>query len=184
MTCIPASLDFALSYLRDEGFDVSHQEIIAAAGQLDSQTYNLAAKYKDDFIHDLFKLSTDAALSEAQPNSPDLPHDYCFEVLMRRFDFLLPYRPLLKDIYLFHTWALDHQKLVSSMLACERTLLKRVYALSPHILPINESAFIYFYFTAFVTWLEDDSPGFSKTMATLDTQISKFEALITALPKE
>lgn len=177
LTKIPDPLAHVLDYLHEHGYETPYQEIIdGLPDTMDLTEYNPLSKYKEDYIHDLFAYAT--KIARDQTPSHHEKRDRLFEVLMRRFDLLLRYRPLLRAIHTHHLMQLDPLVFISRFLTCEKALLCTVYGECTHTFALNEGVFTWLYVPVFLSWLRDSS-DFEKTMAKLDTAISQYETFFT-----
>ncbi len=175
---IPQPLVCVLNYLQSHGYEAPYHEVTASLpDDMDFTDYNPFSKYKEDYIHDLFAHATKIALHHAPSDSEGQQaiHDRLFEVLMRRFDVLSTYRPLLCKIYERNLSQLDPFTCVARVFACEQQVISAVGGNASDHLPLNEVVFLWFYTPVFITWLKESSPESEKIMAKLDKAISQYQ---------
>ena len=99
--------------------------------------------------------------------------DAIFEVVMSRFDILLPYKPALKSIAA--SWPTD-AALLSAVLSSQAWML-RAAGVSPDGIDgqLRVGGLAMLYVSVFRTWLDDDDPGLARTMAVLDRRLRRGE---------
>jgi len=103
-----------------------------------------------------------------------------FDVLMRRFDALEPYKPALRRI--FHelqfdpvSWAALHQVAVNSM----RFMLAAAgIGTEGHLGTLKLQGAVLVYSNTMRAWLDDDDPALAKTMARLDRELRRGERVL------
>jgi len=105
--------------------------------------------------------------------------DTIFEVVMSRFDILLPYKPALKSIAA--SWPTD-AALLSAVLSSQAWML-RAAGVSPDGLDgqLRVAGLAALYVSVFRTWLEDDDPGLARTMAVLDRRLRRGERTLKSI---
>jgi AcrR family transcriptional regulator len=177
-----AILEAALRLAARDGWRaVGPSAIAAEAGIALAPLYD-AFPDKPAILAGLMRLADRAMLaSDAEPGSS--PRDRLFDIIMRRFDALQPFRaglvaiaeagpdPLtglavLQPLRRSLTWMLETAGLGSAGIAGQLRLvgLAVVYA------------------SAFRVWLKDDSPDLGKTMASVDRGLAQAERWASALP--
>lgn len=103
-----------------------------------------------------------------------------FDVVMRRFDAMAPYRPALRRIY----WALRTD--LASVAALNRSALNSArYMLAAAGVPtegplgfVKLQGLVVAQANLMETWFEDDDPTQAKTMARLDRELQRGERLL------
>lgn len=107
------------------------------------------------------------------------PRDALFEVVMRRFDVLTPYKPALKSITA--TWSADPALL--GAVAASQAWMLRAAGISPEGIEgqLRAGGLGAIYAATFRTWLEDDDPGLARTMAALDRRLRRGERTLGTL---
>ncbi len=112
--------------------------------------------------------------------------DQLFDILMARFDELLPHKKAIKSI-LRETVPFNPAASISGL----NTLLRSMQAAlqlagvktKPPLGCLMTKALMVIYFRSFKTWLEDDSADMAKTMASLDDGLAKAEYLAKMVRK-
>ena len=114
-----------------------------------------------------------ARTPERSASDKTSPRDAIFEVVMSRFDALAPYRPALKSIA--ESWPAD-PALVRA-LAVSSAWMLRAARIEPEGFDgkVRTAGLGAVYASAFRTWLDDDDPGFARTMAALDRRLRRGE---------
>ncbi len=105
--------------------------------------------------------------------------DAIFEVIMSRFDILLPYKAALKSIAV--SWPAD-TALLGAVLSSQAWML-RAAGVRPDGLDgqLRVAGLAALYVSAFRTWLEDDDPGLARTMAVLDRRLRRGERTLKSI---
>jgi AcrR family transcriptional regulator len=120
---------------------------------------------------------------EQLPLDPELAdqsaRDRLFEVLMRRFEILAPYREAVRSLYRSARTnpqlALGLNKL--AVRSQQWMLSAADIGSSGMIGGMRAQALAGFFARAMQTWLDDEDPGFARTMAALDRQLASAERL-------
>jgi AcrR family transcriptional regulator len=160
--------------------DLSLAEIAEAAGLPISKVYPVFSSKQA--ILDAFSRRIDAAvLAESDPDSAEGPaRDRLFDVLMRRFDTLGPYKEGIGNL-------LFDQMRDPLAALCSLIQLRRSMALMLEAAGLSSSGLrgvvrlkglSLIYLTALRIWLRDDSSDKARTMAVLDRQLRRAEALV------
>lgn len=163
--------------------DLTMAEIASAAGMTLSGLYPLFPG-KPAILAELGRIADEVMLAEAGADDPgEAPRDRLFDVLMRRFDALSPYRPgirrvladlpgdpvsgllLLPGIGRSMAWALEAAGLRSDGWRG----LARIQGLGA------------VYARSFRVWLDDESPDLARTMADVDARLRRAERLASGL---
>lgn len=107
------------------------------------------------------------------------PRDAIFEVVMRRFDVLAPYKPALKSISA--SW--PPEAALVRALAVSQAWMLRAAGISAEGLDgqVRAAGLAVVYASVFRTWLDDDDPGLARTMAALDRRLRRGERTLNAL---
>lgn len=122
---------------------------------------------------------------EARPEGATAARDRLFDILMRRFDALAPYREGLRGI------VRDSVGDPASLLAGAGLLRSMEWMLEASGVAVagwrgrlKVPALAALYLSVFRVFLDDESPDLAKTMATLDRQLRRAERMlgITAAP--
>jgi len=107
------------------------------------------------------------------------PRDAIFEVVMRRFDVLAPYKPALKSISA--SW--PPEAALVRALAVSQAWMLRAAGIAAEGLDgqVRAAGLAVVYASVFRTWLDDDDPGLARTMAALDRRLRRGERTLNAL---
>lgn len=152
---------------------VTLTEIADAAGVSLVDVRNEFAS-KSGVVAAFVRMVDDAVLARAPQRSGKQPaRDALFEVIMSRFDVLAPYKPALKSIAA--AWTLDPT--VACAVARSQTWMLRAAGVRADGLDgqLRAAGLGALYASVYRTWLEDDDPGLSKTMAALDRRLRRGE---------
>ena len=157
-------------------------EIAAASGLSLIELYRLFPSKLA--ILDALARQTDATVLAAPADGDDAPRDRLFDVLMRRFDALLPSRAGLKRI------ARDLGRLQLEVLPAGLALPRSMgWMLEAAGIPaaglrgaLRTRVLGVAYLAAFRVFLEDDSADLTRTMAALDRALRRAEPLL-GLPR-
>lgn len=117
------------------------------------------------------------------PDQEESPRDRLFDILMRRFDALLPYKEALnrlgkelpRDPGASLVWARGMKRSMAWMLAAADA---GGTGLCRHF---STKGLIVVWFFAVRAWMSDDSPDMSKTMAALDKALARAETVAAAI---
>ncbi len=137
----------------------------------------------DSFNHQIDKK---IAVVFANATHEETIRDQLFDILMARFDSLLPHKQAIKSI-LQETVPFDPIASVCGMQAVMRSMgstleLAGIGASSPAGC-LKTNALMAIYLRSFKIWLEDDSADMAKTMACLDGDLAKAESLANMIPQ-
>jgi len=135
---------------------------------------------KGEILAALVRAVDDEVLARAPRQSSDQSaRDALFEVVMRRFDVLAPYKPALKSIT--ETWPADPALLRA--LAASQAWMLRAAGIRPEGVDgqLRAGGLGAIYSATFRTWLEDDDPGLARTMAALDRRLRRGERTLNTL---
>ncbi|HEV7369850.1 TetR family transcriptional regulator [Arenibaculum sp.] len=177
-------VDAAMKLAAERGWrDLTLAEIASAAGTTLSGLYPIFAG-KPAVLAELGRIADEAMLADGGADDPEeTPRDRLFDVVMRRFDALAPYRPgirrviaelpgdpvpgllLLPGIGRSMAWALEAAGLRSDGWRG----LARVHGLTA------------IYARVFRVWLDDESPDLARTMAELDARLRRAERFAAGL---
>ena len=175
-----AIVDAAMNLFAERGFTAVRLQEIAAAADLDLGEMRRRAADKTGILA-LMLTRVDAAVlgEDAGFAQEDSVRDRLFDLLMRRFDGLMPYREAL--VRVMHDLRGDPP----AMLAMAPRGLS---ALTWYLEAADTSAdglrgllrtkgLAVVWLAALRTWLKDDSPDLAATMKTLDTQLARAERM-------
>ena len=125
-------------------------------------------------------LVDDEMLRRAPRRAPDQStRDALFEVIMSRFDALAPYRLALKSITASGPADLGHLR---AILDSQHWMLAAAGVPNDGAPGLARAAGLAtVYASVFRTWLDDDDPGFARTMAALDRRLRRGESAINRI---
>ncbi|USO01411.1 MAG: hypothetical protein H6849_04995 [Alphaproteobacteria bacterium] len=174
---LPHALHHVLSYLQEYGFFCTPLSALLASLPPHSsmEDYNVFTKHKDDFIHDLFMLTTESSLRDT--STQQTSRAICFEVLMRRFDRLKPYRSLLQEVSSGKQGLVNPFVFFNQARSCETKVLSFAYRQPPQQMLFSAIVFLGFFSSCFRVWLDDSSTDDSQTMAALDRSLERYESI-------
>lgn len=135
---------------------------------------------KTAMLSEFSALVDDEMLRRAPRRTPEQSaRDALFEVIMSRFDALAPYRVALKSIVGSGMADPAHLRAVMNaqhwMLAAAGVPNDGAAGLA------RAAGLATVYASVFRTWLDDDDPGFSRTMAALDRRLRRGESAIKSI---
>jgi len=165
--------------------EISLREIAEASGLPLAEAYRCGASKQA--ILEAFLRRTDAAvLSEgAMEEDEGSARDRVFDILMRRFDALQPYRKALASILLAQTR--DPVTALASLAALQRSMTWMLEAAGLEVDGLRGLArtrgLTILYLATLRTWLRDESLDLAKTMAALDGYLRRLEAVLRRLPR-
>jgi AcrR family transcriptional regulator len=175
----PAIIAAAMGLAAERAWrDIPLAEIAAAAGLGLIELYRLFPSKLA--ILDGLARQVDAAVLAAPVDAEDRPRDRLFDVLMRRFDALLPSRAALKRI------AQDMRRLQLDALPAGLALPRSMaWMLEAAGIPadgwrgaVRARVLSLAYLAAFRVFLDDDSADLTRTMAALDRALRRAEPLL------
>lgn len=152
--------------------DVTLTDIATAAGVgLVEVRRDFASK--GEILAAFVRAVDDEVLRQPSQASGEPPRDALFEVIMRRFDVLAPYKAALKSIG--EVWLPD-PAVVRAVGASQAWMLRAAGLPAEGIEGQTRAAGLAaVYASVFRTWLEDDDPGLARTMAVLDRRLRRGE---------
>ena len=114
-------------------------------------------------------------------NDDDSPRDCLFDLLMARFDALLPYKSEIRSIVCEQVFEPKNFNLFLNDRINSMALILSAAGLSTSGLfgKLRIHGLLLIYTNAFRIWLLDDSPDFGKTMAVIDQDLHKAEFLMS-----
>ncbi len=174
------TLDIALKLIAEHGFNTLLFSDLAKAAQVPLAEIYQEFPTKSDILQALIH-RTDVAVFEAvEYGDGEHPRDRLFDLLMKRFEVLLPYREALRVIYRDARqrplgalgaavalrramgWTLDASGLESESLKGR----------------LRASALAAIYLSVLPVWLDDDDAGLARTMAALDRRLRRSGELL------
>lgn len=135
---------------------------------------------KGDILKTLSRMVDDEVLARATPRREgETARDALFEVIMSRFDVLAPFKPALKAIAA--DWGPELPP-IGRILASQRWMLEAagVGTDGPGG-AVRTLGLAGLYGAVFRTWLDDEDPGHSRTMAALDRRLRQGERSLESL---
>ncbi len=175
-----AVIDAALDLAAEKGWlALSLAEIAQRAG-LDLAALRGLVSSKEAILGALNDRIDDQVLAGLDPADSELPiRDRLFDLLMRRFEALEPWKPGL--VRLTHELPRDPMLLLLAGLRVERSMCWTLEAAglsaSGILGRLRAKVLLGVYLAGLKTWLTDDSPDLSKTLAALDKAIGQVEGL-------
>ncbi len=173
-------VDAFMSLVAERGFDaVTIADIAEACGLSLSQ---MRAQYADPFaLIAAFSERIDQAVLESVPADlmEDAPRERIFDVLMMRFDALVPHKAALREIYK----ACRNDPV--ALAAWNRIAVRSQYwmMVAAGLAPkgpggmIEAQGLVVVFARAFRVWLKDDDAGMARTMAELDRRLREAERM-------
>jgi AcrR family transcriptional regulator len=171
-------IDAALARVASEGWRHLSLAAIAAAAELPILRVYRTFGSKQAILRGLYQRVDEAVLAEPPPAEPaERPRDRLFDLLMRRFDTLQPYRPTLEvlrrelpgdPVTVFCVGA--------SLLRSMRWMLEAADIDTGGLsgaLAVKLTAAAYL--SAMRVWRRDNSPDLARTMAALDARLRRIE---------
>jgi len=153
---------------------------IAVAAQVSLVDLRRDFGSKGEILAAFVRAVDDEVLARAPERAPGQPpRDALFEVVMRRFDVLAPYKPALKSIAA--AWPADPALFCA--LAASQAWMLRAAGIGPEGIEgqVRAGGLGVIYASVFRTWLEDDDPGLARTMAALDRRLRRGERTLNTL---
>ena len=164
--------------------DVTMEAIAEAAGASMQRVHEFFPA-RSSILAALIARTDKAVLAGHDFSDSEEPYrERLLDVLMRRFDALSTHKPAIRSI--LRDFGADPATAVCSLPAFANSMAWSLEAAGiratglPGIVRIKGLGLIYL--SALRVWLEDDSPDLSATMARLDRDLRRAEALITSIP--
>lgn len=153
---------------------------IAEAAHTDLATLRQQFPAKSAILGAFTRLIDDAVLVRAtRPAAGTSPRDALFEVVMSRFDAMQPYKAGLRSIFL----GLGFDPAMARRLCASQAWMLNAAGIpldglggTARVLGLTSV-----YAAVFRTWLDDDDPGLSRTMAALDRRLRRGEQSLQTL---
>ncbi len=171
-------IDTAMRLAAERGWsDLSLAEIAEAAGLPISKVYPVYAS-KARILEGFTRMIDAEVLADEETDDLEgSARDRLFEVLMRRFDHLRPYREAVGNIVFDQ--ARDPLAACASLASLRRSmaLMLEAAGLSSTGLKglVRVKGTVAIYLAALRVWLRDDSPDMARTMAALDGYLRRVE---------
>lgn len=174
-------IEAAFALIEAEGWRrLSLATVAAAAGLPVLQVYRHFGS-RQAILVGLFRRVDEAVLAEPPPPEPDeRPRDRLFDLLMRRFDALQPYKPAL-DVLSRELPGDPAAALCAgaSLLRSMRWMLEAAEIATGGIggaLAVKLTAAVYL--STMRVWQRDDSPDLARTMSALDARLRRIERFL------
>jgi AcrR family transcriptional regulator len=176
-------IDAALALIATVGWRRLSLAAIAAAAELPILQVYRTFRSKQAILAELYRRIDAIVLAEPPaPEADERPRDRLFDLLMRRFDALQPYKPALE--------VLRRELLCDppTALCAGASLLRSMrWMLEAADIPtggvrgaIAVRLATAAYLSAMRVWQRDASPDFARTMASLDTRLRRIERWLAA----
>ena len=176
-------IDAALALVATEGWrQVSLAAIATAAGLPILQVYRIF-RSKQAILAALYRRVDAIVLAEPPAAEADeRPRDRLFDLLMRRFDALQPYKPAL-DV-LRRELPRDPPTALCAGVSLLRSMRWMLEAADIPTSGVRGAAAVKLataaYLSAMRVWQRDDSPDLARTMASLDARLRRIERWLAA----
>ncbi len=163
--------------------EIGYREIVAAAGLRLDQAYGLAPN-KSAILEAMARQADRAVLSEPAALEEGTARDRLFDVLMRRFDALRPWRAGLASVV--QSSGRDPGTLLCGAQSLGRSM--RAMLLAAGLEPrgfkglVQVKTLSAVWLATLRDFLKDESEDLSPTMAALDARLRRLESLLRRLP--
>lgn len=171
-------IDATLARVTSEGWRHLSLAAIADAADVPLLRVYRAFGSKQEILRGLYRRVDEAALAELPPSEPEeRPRDRLFDLLMRRFDALQPYKHAIEVLQ--RELPGDPVSILcagASMLRSMRWMLEATDISTDGlrgILAVNLTAAAYL--STMRVWRRDDSSDLARTMAALDARLRRIE---------
>jgi len=171
-------IDVTLARMASDGW--RHLSLAAIADSADMPILRVYRTFgsKQAILRGLYRRIDEAALAELPPAEPaERPRDRLFDLLMRRFDTLRPYKPALE--VLRRELRGDPVTILCSGAWLLRSMRWMLEAADISTGGIRGALAVKFtaaaYLSSMQVWQHDDSPDFARTMAALDRRLRRIE---------
>ena len=179
-------IDAFMSLAETRDFEETSLVAIAEEAKVDLATLRDAYDGKLAILADFFRrIDMEVLKGEEEGAADETPRDRLFDVVMRRFDALAPYKGALSSLGHsarrdpFLTMALARLSSVSQnwMLTGAGIDTSGLYGLA------KVNGMVLTYAKVFRTWLKDDDPGLARTMSVLDKELRRGEKVVSRLDR-
>lgn len=165
--------------------EVSLREIAEASGLPLAEAYRCGASKQAILEAFLRRIDATVLAEGAMEPEEGSARDRVFDILMRRFDALQPYRKALASILLAQTR--DPAGALAGLAALQRSMTWMLEAAGLEAEGLRGLArtrgLTLLYLATLRTWLRDESLDLAKTMAALDGYLRRLEVLLRRLPR-
>lgn len=150
---------------------------IAAAAGMNLAELRREVSSKEGILAAFIRAIDDEVLAAApNPVDEENPRDVLFDVIMRRFDALAPYRAALKSIAASPSVSVSTLR---AMAESQAWMLRAAGIATEGVLgPVRVAGLAAIHGQVFGTWLEDDDAGLARTMAALDRRLRRGERIL------
>lgn len=176
--------DAAMEIAAREGWRRVGPVAVADAAGLGLAAFYRRFPERGDLLAAVSRIADEAVLAgDAEPSAEESARDRLFDVMMRRFDALLPFREGLAAVHR------DLRREPLTALAFAGTLRRSMaWMLRAARLdadgaaaPLSIAGLCAVYARVFPVWLTDDTPDLARTMAALDGALRRVEGVASAL---
>jgi len=159
--------------------EIGYREIVAAAGLRLDEAWRLAADRRA-ILAALSRQADAAVLAEPAALEDGSARDRLFDVLMRRFDALKPYRAGLASVANAAGREPTQSLAMLCQLACSMQAMLVAAGISTEGLAgrLRVQGLVAIWAAAFRRFLRDETPDLSETMASLDEKLRRAERWI------
>jgi AcrR family transcriptional regulator len=177
-------LDAALEVIAEQGWrEATMGEIALRAGVSLARVYAVFPS-RMHLLAALLARTDRQVLTAPAADAAENPRDRLFDVLMRRFDVLQAHKGAYTRLVRELPW--DPPAMLALLLRLRRAMRWMVEAagLSPSGPAgyLRRRGLALIYLNALRTWVADDSPDMARTMAALDRDLRRADALVHRLP--
>ena len=171
-------IDAALARIASDGWrHLSLAAVADAAGLPILRVYRTFGS-KQAILRGLYRRVDEAALAQPPPSEPaERPRDRLFDLLMRRFDTLQPYKPALE--VLRRELPGDPATVLCAGAALLRSMRWMLEAADISTGGLRGALAVELTVVAYLStmrvWQRDDSPDLARTMAALDARLRRIE---------
>jgi AcrR family transcriptional regulator len=153
---------------------------VAEAAQMPLAEVRKVAGSKSQIVAAFMRTIDDGVLERATARAKDQPmRDTLFDVIMSRFDALMPHKAALRSI---HAAGPTDTSLIMPFLNSQRWMLTAAGAdpdgLGGFVRTIGLGSV---YASVFATWIDDEDPGMARTMAALDRRLRSGERTLSTI---
>jgi len=177
-------LDAAMTLAAEKGWRATTLGEVARRADLPLADLYRVTPSKGAILEALARKADAAVLDGAPADPEETPHDRVFDVLMRRFDALTPYREGLRAVA--EESARNPLPALKSLRQIRRSMGWMLEAAGVHagglggIVQANGLAAVWL--ATLRVWFGDDSADLAKTMAALDSNLRRAEEIWRSLP--
>jgi AcrR family transcriptional regulator len=171
-------IDAALAQMASDGWRHLSLAAIADSAELPILRVYRTFGSKQAILRGLYRRIDEAALAELPLAEPsERPRDRLFDLLMRRFDTLRPYKPALEAMR--RELPGDPVTILCSGACLLRSMRWMLEAADISTGGIRGAVAVKLtaaaYLSTMLVWQGDDSPDFARTMAALDSRLRRIE---------